>query len=46
MNYGDYVSADDLYGRLREFWQKQTGQLYDFCVDQVNLYCKRKVTTT
>ena len=29
----------------REFWQKQTGQLYDFCVDQVNLFyaeCERK----
>lgn len=24
----------------REFWQKQTGQLYDFCIDQVNLFYK------
>ena len=24
----------------REFWQKQTGQLYDFCLEQVNLFYK------
>lgn len=24
----------------REFWQKQTGQLYDFCIEQVNLFYK------
>jgi hypothetical protein len=22
----------------REFWQKQTGQLYNFCVEQINLF--------
>ena len=22
----------------REFWQKQTGQLYEFCVEQINLF--------
>lgn len=45
------VNADELKAikRLiefsREFWQKQTGQLYDFCVDQVNLFyadCEKK----
>ena len=24
----------------REFWQKQTGQLYEFCLEQVNLFYK------
>lgn len=45
------VNADELMAikRLidfsREFWQKQTGQLYNFCVDQINLFyadCEKK----
>jgi heterodisulfide reductase subunit C len=24
----------------RDFWQKQTGQLYEFCLEQVNLFYK------
>lgn len=45
------VNADELMAikRLidfsREFWKKQTGQLYSFCVEQINLFyadCERK----
>lgn len=40
------VNADELQAIKqliefsREFWQKQTGQLYEFCVEQVNLFYK------
>ena len=45
------VNADELMAikRLidfsREFWKQQTGQLYTFCVEQINLFyedCARK----
>lgn len=45
------VNADELMAikRLidfsREFWKKQTGQLYTFCIEQINLFyadCERK----
>lgn len=45
------VNADELMAikRLidfsREFWKKQTGQLYSFCVEQINLFyadCAKK----
>lgn len=40
VNADELAAIKKLIEFSREFWQKQTGQLYDFCVDQVNLFYK------
>lgn len=40
VNSEELSAIKNLIEFSREFWQKQTGQLYDFCIDQVNLFYK------
>lgn len=40
VNSEELTAIKKLIDFSREFWQRQTGQLYDFCVEQVNLFYK------
>lgn len=45
VNYDELMAIKKLIDFSREFWKKQTGQLYNFCVEQINLFyadCERK----
>ena len=45
VNSDELMAIKRLIDFSREFWQKQTGQLYNFCVDQINLFyadCERR----
>ena len=45
VNYDELMAIKRLIDFSREFWKKQTGQLYSFCVEQINLFyadCERK----
>ena len=46
VNYDELMAIKRLIDFSREFWKKQTGQLYSFCVEQINLFyadCERKI---
>lgn len=40
VNTEELAAIKKLIDFSREFWQRQTGQLYNFCVEQVNLFYK------
>jgi len=40
VNSEELTAIKKLIDFSREFWQRQTGQLYDFCIEQVNLFYK------
>jgi hypothetical protein len=38
VNADELMAIKKLIDFSREFWKKQTGQLYNFCVEQINLF--------
>jgi len=38
VNADELLAIKKLIDFSREFWNKQTGQLYNFCVEQINLF--------
>lgn len=42
VNSKELQAIKELIEFSRNFWQRQTGQLYKFCVDQVNLFYAEK----
>jgi len=38
VNDDELLAIKKLIDFSREFWNKQTGQLYNFCVEQINLF--------
>ena len=45
VNAEELMAIKKLIDFSREFWKKQTGQLYNFCVEQINLFyadCAKK----
>jgi len=45
VNADELMAIKKLIDFSREFWKKQTGQLYNFCVEQINLFyadCEKK----
>ena len=38
VNAEELMAIKKLIDFSREFWKKQTGQLYNFCVEQINLF--------
>lgn len=45
VNANELMAIKRLIDFSREFWKKQTGQLYTFCIEQINLFyadCAKK----